>query len=212
MKNLIKKVNWAVGLSSFTLLVVVAIVGLWIFQTKEYAVVSLDTFVGVIVALLAIIVTIAIGWQIYAAMDLRANIAKLDSRIQAVENIKNKLSEQEDKMKQLHYEAQHFSQLAIAETCNNKHDYVNAFRFYMSSLSCGLQLTSPMNLQPLLDAMSGCTQAIVEQTNLKDIIRKDILINDQTIRASHLFGVVQSRYEQVYSEFKSKVKLNDDQK
>lgn len=212
MENLKYKAKAAFFMSLFSTLAALVVLGCWYFGTLELAVVTLDTFIGIIVALLAVIVTIAIGWQIWAAMDLRANIAKLDSRIQAVENIKNKLSEQENKMKQLHYEAQHFSQLAIAETCNNNQDYVNAFRFYMSSLSCGLQLTSPRNLLPLLDSMSGCTQAIVEQTNLKDIIRKDILRNDQTIRASHLFGVVQSRYEQVYSEFKSKVKLNDDQK
>ena len=43
---------------------------LWICNVGGFTVVSLDTFVGVIVALLAIIVTFVIGWQIYNAIDI----------------------------------------------------------------------------------------------------------------------------------------------
>ena len=69
MEKLNKKANWALILSVASLVIIVAIIGLWCFKSKEIAVVTLDTFIGIIVALLAVIVTIAIGWQIYAAMD-----------------------------------------------------------------------------------------------------------------------------------------------
>ena len=65
MENLNKKTNWALTLSAVSLIIVVAIIGLWIFKSQEIAVITLDTYVGVIVALLAIIVTIVLGWQIF---------------------------------------------------------------------------------------------------------------------------------------------------
>lgn len=212
MKELNKKANWALILSVASLVIIVAIIGLWCFKSKEIAVVTLDTFIGIIVALLAIIVTVAIGWQIWAAMDMKSNIEKLDSRIQEVENIRDKFKEQEQKMNELHSRAQHFSQLAIAETYKNRGDFVNAFRFYMSSLKCGLRLTKSRNSLPILESMSECANSIVGPINLPEAVQVDIISNDKDIRKTHLFGVVQNKYEQIFSEFKSKVKLNDNQK
>ena len=88
------KANWAIGLSVVTLILVAIMFVLWCCNAGGFSAVSLDTFVGVIVALLAIIVTIAIGWQIWAAMDLKSNIAKLDSRIQEIENLKKQFGQQ----------------------------------------------------------------------------------------------------------------------
>ena len=212
MEKLNKKLNWAIGLSIAAIALSGVMFVLWCCQAGGFSAVNLDTFVGVIVALLAIIVTFAIGWQIWAAMDMKSNIEKLDSRIQEVENIREKFKEQEQKMNELHSRAQHFSQLAIAETYKNRGDFVNAFRFYMSSLKCGLRLTKSRNSLPILESMSECANSIVGPINLPEAVQVGIISNDKDIRKTHLFGVVQSRYEQVYSEFKSKVKLNDDQK
>ena len=120
MENLSKKANWVIGLSSASFLIVVAMIAVWICEAREICVVELDSFIGVIVALLAIIVTIAIGWQIWAAMDLKSNITKLDARIKEVENIRGQFKKQEQNMEQLHYQAQHFSLIAIAETYKSR--------------------------------------------------------------------------------------------
>ena len=212
MKELNKKANWALILSVASLVIIVAIIGLWCFKSKEIAVVTLDTFIGIIVALLAVIVTIAIGWQIWAAMDLKSNITKLDARIKEVENIRGQFKKQEENMKQLHYEAQHFSHIAIAETYKSRKLFIAAFRFYMSALKCGLKLTQPINLQPMINSMIECANSITGAQEVKERMRDDILINDESIRKSPLFKVVQDDYEKAYSLFKRKVKLNDDQK
>lgn len=212
MKKFEKKLNVAIVLSIVAIALSGTMFVLWCCNAGGFKAVDLDTFVGVIVALLAIIVTIAIGWQIWAAMDLKSNIEELDQRIKQAEDTNNKLAIQEQKMKQLHYDAQHFSQIALAETCKVRNDFVNAFRFYMSALNCALQLADPKNIQPMLDSMSECVKFIANSAPLSEAMRKDILKNNQFIRKAHLFGVIQSKYEQIYSEFKSKVKLNDDQK
>ena len=212
MKELNKKANWALILSVASLVIIVAIIGLWCFKSKEIAVVTLDTFIGIIVALLAVIVTIAIGWQIWAAMDLKSNITKLDARIKEVESIRNQFKEQEQNMKQLHYEAQHFSHIAIAETFRARNLFVDAFRFYMSALKCGLKLTQPINLQHMVNSMMECANLIIGNPEINERTQDNISINNESIRKSPLFRVVQDDYEKAYSLFKRKVKLNDNQK
>ncbi len=212
MKELNKKANWALILSVASLVIIVAIIGLWCFKSKEIAVVTLDTFIGIIVALLAVIVTIAIGWQIWAAMDLKSNITKLDTRIKEVENIRDQFKQQEQDMKLLHYEAQHFSHIAIAETYKSRKLFLDAFRFYMSALKCGLKLTQPINLQPMINSMNECASSITGVQEVNERTRDDISINNESIRKSPLFRIVQDDYEKAYSLFKSKVKLNDNQK
>lgn len=206
------KANWAIGLSVVALIFVAIMFVLWCCNVGGFSAVNLDTFVGVIVALLAIIVTIAIGWQIWAAMDLKSNITKLDTRIKEVENIRGQFKKQEENMEQLHYEAQHFSHIAIAETYKSRKLFIDAFRFYMSALKCGLKLTQPINLQPMINSMIECANSITGAQEVKERMRDDILINDESIRKSPLFKVVQDDYEKVYSLFKRKVKLNDNQK
>ena len=51
------------------LLFSVVTIVLWICNVGGFTVVSLDSFVGVIVALLAIIVTFVTGWQIYNRVE-----------------------------------------------------------------------------------------------------------------------------------------------
>ena len=70
MENLSKKVNWAIGLSVVALILVAIMFVLWCCNAGGFSAVSLDTFVGVIVALLAIIVTIVLGWQIFNIFEL----------------------------------------------------------------------------------------------------------------------------------------------
>lgn len=66
------------------ILSIVAIVGvlsvwtLWLFGSIKVSVVDLGTFVGVTVALLAIIVTIVLGWQLINAIEVREKIAEME--------------------------------------------------------------------------------------------------------------------------------------
>ena len=63
------KITFILSLISFV--GVLSVRGLWVFGSMKLSVVSLDTFIGVIVALLAIIFTVIIGLQIVNAIDVR---------------------------------------------------------------------------------------------------------------------------------------------
>lgn len=54
---------------------------LWILGSLELTVVSLETLVGVIVALLGILVTVILGWQIVNALELRGKIIEMEQII-----------------------------------------------------------------------------------------------------------------------------------
>ena len=206
MKKLNKKLNWTIGLSVLAIIMVVAMFLLWACEIWAFTVVSLDTFVGVIVALLAIIVTIAIGWQISNAMDIRAYMTKLDERICKVEKLESQFEEQKQQVKQLNNEAKHFSNIAIAETYKREEKYVDAFRFYLSALKCGLQLTTPLNLLPMIKAMEDCSNSIKSTKEISPRLQDSINKNDQLIRSSPLFKTIQDDYEKIYDLFWKKVK------
>ena len=67
-------------LSLISLVGVLSIWGLWIFGSMKLSVVSLDTFVGVIVALLAIVFTVIVGLQIVNAIDMREKMSQLEKK------------------------------------------------------------------------------------------------------------------------------------
>lgn len=206
MKKFEKKLNVAIVLS----IVAIALSGtmsvLWCCNAGGFSAVDLDTFVGVIVALLAIIVTIAIGWQISNAMDIRAYMTKLDERICKVEKLESQFEEQKQQVKQLNNEAKHFSNIAIAETYKREEKYVDAFRFYLSALKCGLQLTTPLNLLPMIKAMKDCSNSIKSTKEISPRLQDSINKNDQLIRSSPLFKTIQDDYEKIYDLFWKKVK------
>ena len=73
---------------SITLLV------LWCCNVGGFTVVNLDSFVGVIVALLAIVVTLAVGWQIYNSFEIKGKIEEL-SALKEIINVQEKTIKQE---------------------------------------------------------------------------------------------------------------------
>ena len=82
----------------------------------------------------------------------------------------------------------------------------------MFCLKCGLKLTQPINLQHMVNSMMECANLIVGNPEINERTQDNISINNESIRKSPLFRVVQDDYEKAYSLFKRKVKLNDNQK
>ena len=212
MEKLSKKVNWSIVLSIVAIALVTIMFVLWCCNAGGFSAVSLDTFVGVIVALLAIIVTIAIGWQIWAAMDLKSNFALLNKRICEVEALKTKLEEHERKVSHLYFETQHFNQLGIAKSYKDQDEFISAFLFYLSSLKCSLGLVTPINTSPIIKDMLACAQMITGNNSLTKQLRDSFEINDKYIRTSNLFRIIQDEYEEAIALFKEKVNLDDKQK
>lgn len=74
------KTRISIILSTISIIGVLSVWGLWIYGSLELSVVSLDTFIGVIVALLAIVFTVIIGFQIVNAIDMREKMSQLEKK------------------------------------------------------------------------------------------------------------------------------------
>ena len=53
------------------LLLCLLVIALWVFEIMPHSIVTPDSFIGACVSLLAVIVTIVIGWQIYNAIEVK---------------------------------------------------------------------------------------------------------------------------------------------
>lgn len=212
MENLNKKANWAIGLSIAALILVAIMFVLWCCNAGGFSAVSLDTFVGVIVALLAIIVTIAIGWQIWAAMDLRANIAILDKRIKDTEELKLQFGKQQNAIEQLSLKNKHITGFTWGKSAIKDNNWCTAFRYFILSLSASLQLDSPINVEYILAFMSEISKKLQPHTKYAKEYYQEIVDADKEIRSLRNFSLIEERYKKSYDKIIAKIEVDDDEK
>lgn len=167
-----------------TILSIISIVGvlsiwvLWICGTMELSVVSLDSFIGVIVALLAIIFTVIIGFQIVNAIDMREKMSQLEKRQMEILENERQLAEND----RLHVMEAYNLQAGIngesAEAYFAKGQYIEAFAFYHSALHYAIlanqknQLNRVNQLQSIVQLIT--TRPVVNYTLLAQQIKTDM--------------------------------------
>lgn len=194
------KLNASIILSIVAIVGVVSVWLLWLCDSIKLSVVSLDTFIGVIVALLALIFTISVGYQIINAIE-----------------IKRKMKELEQKQDCIDSNYQNYTKLAsnlqagisgsAAELYYAKGEFFEAFVFYHSALYFAItadqmnqmgrvyQLNGILQLSwnyPVMDYKLG----IAEVNQYRDKIR-----NTTSYR-----NCLSKDYEQVINQFWNKLR------
>lgn len=170
---------------------------LWICNVGGFTVVTLDSFVGVIVALLAIIVTLAFTWQIYGVIEIK-------NKIEEVSELRHKLKiqEEENQRQVFHLNCLVFG--SLAETEISRSDYISAFGYLLVSLESDMSSDIPQNAMTILDKM----EFAVSKINSKTILNMEkIESSNNVISESKHYNMIKERYEKVYNDFISKVKL-----
>ena len=178
---------------SITLLV------LWCCNVGGFTVVSLDSFVGVIVALLAIVVTLAVGWQIYNSIEIKNRIKELSS-------LEVKIKEQEKKFGQELIKSEYRVANIWGLTAMKEENYISAFRFYMISLNCAIRLENPSNIKYSLEELERSCDLINGESNYPSFLFKEIYTCNDSIKASSYYSFIDERYKRIYNSFISKVK------
>lgn len=155
------KTKLSIILSIISIVGVLSIWGLWLFGTMKLSVVSLDTFIGVIVALLAIIFTVIIGWQIVNAIEVRDRMEDLEKRQNELIENERMLAEND----RIHVKESYNLQAGIcgesAESYLSKGLHVEAFVFYHSALHYAIladqqnQLNRVNQLQTILQLITA---------------------------------------------------------
>jgi len=194
-----KKWSFALICAYISLAISITLLVLWCCNVGGFTVVSLDSFVGVIVALLAIIVTLAVGWQIFNSIELKQRIGELDV-------LKDALQRQEKTIEQQTCKSQHLISLILGIEAIKEKQYLESFRFFMSSLQYAMQLDSPLNVEHLLKRLELVTNKINEGTTFEVDRLKDVYDYNESIQVSSHYSLIKHQYEKIYNNFIAKIK------
>ena len=197
-----RKSTWALAVSIAAFLLSLLVFGLWIFEVIPHSTILPETFIGACVSLLGVIVTVAVGWQIYNAIEVKEKIAEIDRLQQQQEG-------QEHRMEQKYCNASCAAGHAMAAVAENRKDYVDAFRWTLVSLKFSLWMDKPMNVSEMLADLQRYQEKISADSMCPKKIMDEIFEHDMSIRESKAYGIFASQYEKIFAEFEQKVKAED---
>ena len=178
--------------ASLTLSIIITI--LWRCNAGGFKAVNLDTFVGVIVALLAIIVTIVLGWQIVNGFELRQKIKEL-------ETIKQQFKYQQDIINQLSIQTLHRLNLTWGDIELDRKHYALAFRYYLVALKNSLLLTDSLNIATLEHDISFVSNKIEKGAKLDEKLYRDVIQTDNDIKKNSSFHYIENWYKTAFDKF-----------
>lgn len=154
--------------------------------------VSLDTFIGVMVTMIGVLVTFAVGWQIINALEIKSKLAE-------IETIKNDIKEQREQMQELAESTKHESMLVRAQEFYRCGDHIHATICAMDSLLHCLPLKVPSNINLVLQTVEAYASYI--KTPLTSEDHKELLLIDKSIREAKNYIFIQERYEIIFEKF-----------
>ena len=189
--------------SSISLFFSLTLFILWCIDVGGFNVVSLDSFVAVIVALLAVAVTFVLGWQIFNTIELK-------NKIQELQQLKNLSEEQFNGQKteidQLKQKTIHFINLIWGEDAFEKEEFVAAFTYYILSLKNTLSLSSgPMNVNILSMRMKITSEKLKKGDKLEEEFYSQVIEANDIITKSSNYALIKEWYNPAYKRFKDLV-------
>lgn len=187
MKN-----NLSIILSLLALVCVIVLSVLVFIPDIALSDVSLDTFIGVMVTMIGILVTFAVGWQIINALEIKSKLAE-------IETIKNDIKEQREQMLELAESTKHESMLIRAQEFYRCGDHIHATICAMDSLLHCLPLKVPSNINLVLQSVEAFAAQINTFITAED--NEEIIQIDDAIRRANNYIFIQEHYEQIYDKF-----------
>lgn len=184
------------GYAGFALSIVLII--LWCCNTGGFSVVNLDSFVGVIVALLAILTTVVLGWQIFNAIEMK-------QKIQDLETLKNQFAEQKETVEQLSFKTRHCIFLIWGDDAADNDENEEAFRYFISALRFSMALNDPINIDVIQRQMSIVANRIKKGTSHQNEFYQEVINHDRAIRGLPSYVYIKTWYEPLFDIYISNV-------
>lgn len=179
--------------------VAISIIVIYIICAKGDIDLSLgEGVIGIVVALLALLVTIILGWQIYTAIDIKEKIA-------AIDELQNKQNSQEHRMEQMYYES--CRTIGSAMAAIGVSEPVHSFRWLLSAFAFSIKKDKPTDVEKLLSDLKRSVNAIKAHSNLEENYIDEITRLNKSIRQSAHYTCIASTYEAIYQEFEQKVEV-----
>jgi len=198
--------RWAFWLSLIAIVTSVAVVVLWLFKAMAIAVIQLDTFIGVIVALMALLVTIVLGWQIYNAVEIKEKLISIKSLQDEQRQLKTELEQARKAIQKANINNAFYHSTMMGLGASNVKDYLSAFRFLQNALVISVQAEEkPIELRATVSNLLESAKAIKQGEKIERIRYDEIVNADKSIRNSKWYSLCREDYDEAYSIFLSKI-------
>ena len=198
-----RKSTWALCLSIAAIVLCLLVFALWTFETLPHSVILPESFIGACVTLLGVIVTVAVGWQIYNAIEMRQMIRQIEEKQASLDESQRKLDAKLDEQTKHTALIQHIS---IAEMRERDGKYAEAVYYYLGALYNAIDIQEqPDNKDLIFRRMPDCLGKLKSITEIPADMYKDIENIDATVRASKHFNMFQKQYDEWLQEYMSKI-------
>lgn len=191
-----KKINYAIWLSAISLILWFIVVMLWIFNVFEFSVIDSNTFIGVIVALLALIVTFVVGWQIFNIIDVKSQVSEISDIKKELNQLKENNEEDFNSMMHLH-------SIAFGDISLQNSNISDAFSSYLWAIYYSLKLNNEQIDQSLI--VSTLDKVANNLTDVSENAIVQITNADSKIRELPRYKYIRNEYEKVYQIYLSKI-------
>lgn len=145
---------------------------LWIFGSLEASVVTLDTFIGVSVAVLAIVFTVVIGFQITNAIDIKDRMTELERKQNEMVDNERRLAENDKLHTKESYNLQSGLCGQYADLCIDRGNYIEAFFSFHSAL-----------LYAILADQQNQINRIMQMNNIIMLINKPPVVSYELMKS-----------------------------
>lgn len=186
------KKNISIILSILALAIASVLAVLLACRNVSLSSISLDTFVGVMVAMIGILVTFAVGWQIINALEIKGKLAE-------IEKLKADINDQREQMHELAESTKHDSMLVRAQAFYRDGDFINATICSMDSLLHCLPLKVPSNIHLVLHTTEAFMMGINKFATVEE--KNEILRLDKAIREADNYIFISKNYDLIWKEF-----------
>ena len=188
MKN-----NLSIILSLVALIGVVVLAVVIACLNISLANVSLDTFIGVMVTMIGILVTFAVGWQIINALEIKSKLAE-------IEKIKADVNTQQSNINKIAARIAYDAAVNRGYTLQKQDEYHRAFAAIQEAIKNCLFIDEYEDLDMLLKALLSCA------ANSYNVHRYEsdcdyITKLDSEIRETPKFPLIKDRYEEALKEY-----------
>lgn len=188
------KKNLSIILSLTAIVGIVILAILWCCRSMSLTAVSLDTFIGVMAAMIGLLVTFAIGWQIINALDIKSKLAE-------IENLKGEITEQRTEINRLVTRSKFDSNVNQSYTMHKLGWHHKAFACTLEAIKYGLVLDDAYEELDVLLANLKIFAVNSQREHCYQSERDVMVAADEAIRKSPKFALFKDKYTDAISEY-----------
>lgn len=188
------KKNLSIILSLTAIVGIVILAILWCCRSMSLTAVSLDTFIGVMAAMIGLLVTFAIGWQIINALDIK-------SKLSEIEKLKGEITEQRTEINRLVTRSKFDSNVNQSYTMHKLGWHHKAFACTLEAMKYGLVLDDAYEELDVLLANLKVFAVNSQREHCYQSERDVMVAADDAIRKSPKFALIKDKYTDALSEY-----------